>query len=745
MSVKLYDLMDWAEIEGIVYSEEDNPHAILGPHITEHGILIQAFIPDAKEVVVKINNSQKEYQMEMEDEEGFFAILLPRKTIPNYSYIVKNEKGMVRKIEDPYIFTPVLTQQETQRFNLGNHDKIYDKLGAHAMTIKGIKGVCFAVWAPFALRVSAVGDFNNWDGRYHQMRRLWDSGIFEIFIPGIQIGDLYKFEIKFKNRMVVLKADPYANATQLRPDTASIVVDLENYKWDDEEWLTNRKKQDMDKNPVSIYELHLGSWRKPEDGRLFYNYKELAPMIATYIKEMGYTHIELMPVMEHPYDASWGYQVTGYYAPTSRYGTPEDFMYFMNYMHKQEIGVILDWVPAHFPRDTFGLANFDGTCLYEHQDPRQGEHPHWGTLIYNYQRPEVRNFLIANAMFWVEQYHVDGIRMDAVASMLYLDYGKNEGEWVANQYGGNENLEAIEFLKQLSDKFRLNSKGALLVAEESTAWPKVTGQTTEDGLGFDYKWNMGWMNDFIGYMIYDPYFRSHHYEELLFSMYYAYSEKFMLVFSHDEVVHGKGSMISKMPGDREKQFANLRVTYGFMLVHPGKKLMFMGQDIGQYAEWSEEKSIEWTLLKEPEHEGLKEYVKALNHIYTTQPALYELDYEMEGFEWINNISSKENIIVFTRNTKNPEDTLVIVCNFVPVLQKSYKIGVPYKGKYKEILSSDRKEFGGLNNINLRVKQSKEEECDGRDNSIKITVPPLGIAIFKYSRIKNHTKKNKLSR
>jgi 1,4-alpha-glucan branching enzyme len=745
MSIKLYDLMDWAEIEGIVYSEEDNPHAILGPHITEYGVLIQTFIPNAKEVTVKINNSKDEYPMELEDEEGFFAVLIPRKTIPNYIYVVKGEDGTIREINDPYIYAPQITQKDAEQFNLGINYKIYEKLGAHEMTLNGVEGVCFAVWAPFALRVSVVGDFNDWDGKRHQMRRLWESGIFEIFMPGVKKGDLYKFEIKFKGGLIGLKADPYANAAQLRPDTASIVTDLGMFEWTDEEWLTNRKKQNMDKTPVSIYELHLGSWRKPEDGRDFYNYKELAPMIADYIKEMGYTHIELMPVMEHPFDASWGYQVTGYYAPTSRYGTPDDFMYFMNYMHKEGIGVILDWVPAHFPRDTFGLSNFDGTCLYEHFDPRQGSHPHWGTLIYNYGRPEVRNFLIANAMFWVEKYHADGIRMDAVASMLYLDYGKNHGEWVANMYGGNENLEAVEFLKQLSDAFKSNTTGALLIAEESTAWPQVTGQTKEDGLGFDYKWNMGWMNDFIGYMKYDPYFRSHHYGELIFSMIYAYSEKFMLVFSHDEVVHGKGSMISKMPGDRENQFANLRVAYGFMLVHPGKKLLFMGQDIGQYTEWSEEKSVEWNIIKEPEHAGLKEYVKELNHIYKTEPALYELDYEPEGFEWINNISSNENIIVFTRNTNNPEETLVIVCNFVPIVQAKYKIGVPYEGNYKEIFSSDRTEFGGLNNINKRAKQSKPDECDGRDNSIRITVPPLGITILKYSKIKNNTTNKKVEK
>ncbi len=742
MSIKLYDLMDWAGIDGIVYAEEDNPHAILGAHLTEYGVLIQTFIPNAAKVTVKIKSSENEYPMELQEDEGFYAVLIPIKTVPNYIYIVEDKAGIIRKVNDPYVFEPQITEKESNQFNLGLNYKIYEKLGAHEMNLKGVEGVYFAVWAPFALRVSVVGDFNNWDGRCQQMRRLWESGIFELFIPDVKKGDLYKYEIKFSSGVVGLKSDPYANAAQLRPDTASIVTDLGGFHWTDEEWIMNRKKQNRDKMPMSIYELHLGSWRKPEDGRAFYNYKELAPMLAEYVKEMEYTHIELMPVMEHPYDASWGYQVTGYYAPTSRYGTPEDFMYFMNYLHEQEIGIILDWVPAHFPRDTFGLSNFDGTCLYEHLDPRQGSHPHWGTLIYNYGRPEVRNFLIANTLFWVEKYHVDGIRMDAVASMLYLDYGKNHGEWVANMYGGNENLEAVDFLRQLSDAFKQKANGAMLIAEESTSWPKVTGQTTEEGLGFDYKWNMGWMNDFIGYMKYDPYFRSHHYGELIFSMIYAYSEKFMLVFSHDEVVHGKGSMINKMPGDKEKQFANLRLAYGYMVAHPGKKLLFMGQDIGQYSEWSEEKSVDWDILQKKEHASLKEYVKDLNRIYKCEPALYELDYQSEGFEWINNISANENIIVFTRNTMKQQDTLVVICNFVPILQDNYKIGVPFEGKYKEIFSSDKKEYGGLDNLNKRVKQTKKEECDGREHSLHITVPPLGITILKYTESENSKESKK---
>ncbi|SCP95170.1 1,4-alpha-glucan branching protein GlgB [Anaerobium acetethylicum] len=742
MDDKLYELMNWAEIEAVVYSEEENPHSILGPHITENGVLIQAYMPTAVSISVNLIKTSKSYAMELVDEGGFFAVLIPRKTIPEYTLTIEYDNGEIREIKDPYAFQPLITEKDTKRFNAGIHYSIYEHLGAHKAVINGTEGIYFAVWAPSAMRVSVVGNFNLWDGRVHQMRRLWDSGVFEIFIPDLNVGEVYKFELKLKSGLVILKADPYANAAELRPNTASVVTDIDGYNWNDSSWIEKRKKTDSGSAPMAIYEVHLGSWKRPEDGREFYNYRELAPMLAEYVKEMGYTHVELMPIMEYPYDASWGYQVTGYFAPTSRYGTPEDFMYFMDYMHQQEIGIILDWVPAHFPRDTFALSNFDGTCLYEHRDPRQGAHPHWGTLIYNYGRPEVSNFLIANALFWVEKYHADGIRMDAVASMLYLDYGKNDGEWVANIYGGNENLEAVEFLKHLNSIFKKRKDGALLIAEESTAWPMVTADVEEDGLGFDYKWNMGWMNDFIGYMQYDPFFRSYHYGELIFSMIYAYSEKFILVLSHDEVVHGKGSMIGKMPGDREEKFSNLRLAYGYMMAHPGKKLLFMGQDIAQFSEWSEEKSVEWDLLKYTDHINMKEYVKALNKLYKTEPALYSMDYDAEGFEWINNISANENIVVFARKTENQEDTLLIVCNFTPLSYSDYLVGVPYRGKYKEIFNSDSADFGGTGFVNPRLKQSKKKECDDRDHSITIKVPPLGISVFKFSKIAEKASDNK---
>jgi 1,4-alpha-glucan branching enzyme len=495
---------------------------------------------------------------------------------------------------------------------------------------------------------------------------------------------------------------------------------------------------------MSIYEVHLGSWKKPciEDGRDFYNYRELAPMLAGYVKDMGYTHVELMPIMEHPFDGSWGYQVTGYFAPTARYGSPEDFMFFMDYMHQQGIGVILDWVPAHFPRDAFGLANFDGTCLYEHLDPRQGAHPHWGTLIYNYGRPQVSNFLIANALFWVDKFHVDGIRMDAVASMLYLDYGKSDGEWVANIYGGNENLEAVELFKHMNSIFKKRKDGAILIAEESTAWPMITGDLDKGGLGFDLKWNMGWMNDFTNYMKCDPLFRKGRHGELTFSMIYAYSEKFMLVFSHDEVVHEKGSLINKMPGDEEQKFANLRVTFGFMMAHPGKKLLFMGQDFAQVSEWNEEKSLDWELLNQDKHAQMNRYTKDLNKLYRQYPAMYQLDFVEEGFEWISNMDADHSILVFIRKTCKKEETLLIVCNFTPVVYQAFSIGVPFEGKYKEVFNSDRECYGGQGNINSRLKQSKLQDADGRDNAISIIVPPLGLTIFSCFPTKNENIKEK---
>ena len=614
MEKTLYDMMDWAGIEELVYSEASDPHRLLGAHETEHGVLVQVFIPTAEKV--QVNWGGKQYEMELADEAGFFAVLIPEKKISTYTLTVTYDNETVQEIRDPYAYGQQIPEEKLKEFAAGVCYDIYETLGAHAKTIDGVEGVLFAVWAPCAMRVSVVGDFNLWDGRRHQMQKLGDSGVFELFIPGLGKGTIYKYEVKTRSGDAMLKADPYGTYTEMRPNNASIVWDVNGYDWSDKIWMENREKTQGKDKPMSIYEVHLGSWiRKPleedEDGdpvagSEFYNYRELAVRLAEYVREMGYTHVELLPVMEHPLDASWGYQVTGYYAPTSRYGTPEDFQYFMDYMHEHGIGVILDWVPAHFPKDLVGLACFDGTHVYEHADPRQGEHPHWGTLIYNYGRPQVSNFLIANALYWAEKFHADGIRMDAVASMLYLDYGKQDGEWVPNIYGGNENLEAVEFLKHLNSIFKKKHPGAVLIAEESTAWPQVTGDVKEGSLGFDYKWNMGWMNDFLGYMQYDPYFRCHHYGELTFSMLYAYSEDFVLVFSHDEVVHGKGSMAGKMPGETlEAKYSNLRAAYGYMMTHPGKKLLFMGQDFGQMSEWNENESLPWDLLKYDKHSQTK--------------------------------------------------------------------------------------------------------------------------------------------
>lgn len=743
---QVYELMDWARIETIVYSEEDHPHEFLGAHVIKEGILIQAFFPGAKKMWVKNLRTGKEIEMFLEDEAGFFAILLKGKRIPKYCYIVENEMGEKEEIADPYHFESTVDAEDETRFLNGIHYELYDKLGAHPMEIDGVKGVAFAVWAPNALRVSVVGNFNQWNGRMHQMRRLPDSGIFELFIPGVEVGSLYKYEIKLRGDITFLKADPYANAAELRPDTASIVTDLSKYSWTDSVWLKERERKDAFSTPMNVYEVHLGSWMKKnteKEEEAFYTYREVAPLLSKYIKKMHYTHVELLPIMEHPLDESWGYQVTGYYAATSRYGTPEDFMYFVDYMHGQGIGVILDWVPAHFPRDTFGLSNFDGTCLYENPDPRRGEHPDWGTLIFDFGKPQVNNFLIANALFWVEKFHADGLRMDAVASMLYLDYGRRDGEWLPNIYGGNENLEVEQLLKSINSLMHKKHKGVLMIAEESTAWPKVTGKVEEDGLGFDFKWNMGWMNDMLSYMQIDPLFRKGDHNALTFGMIYQYTENFMLVFSHDEVTHGKGSMIQKMYGDYEEKFANLRCLFGYTMTHPGKKLLFMGQDFGQFDEWNEKEGLQWNLIDEfAMHKKLQEYTRKLNQLYLENPALYEKDGEPEGFEWINCMDSEHSIISFLRKTEKQEETILVVCNFTPVVYEAYQIGVPFKGKYKEIFNSDRKEFGGQGNINPRLKQSKQDAFDEREDSISITVPPLGISVFRCTPYSAESEKRK---
>lgn len=735
MNKKLYKLMNWADIEEIIYSESDNPHRLLGPHKSGTQTLLQAYFPGAVEVIVQWDlegesTGHRELKMEIADDDGFFAVLVPVKSLGLYRYLVKYEDGRTLVTGDPYRHSPIITDNDIDKFENGIHYTIYEKLGAHPCTLDGEEGTYFAVWAPNVLRISVVGDFNDWDGRIHQMRRLGDSGIFELFIPGAKDGQNYKFEIKLRSGLTYLKADPYGNAAQLRPDDASVIADIDNFKWEDKDFIDNRKNFQNGDVPMSVYEIYLGSFAAPSEGELYPNYRELASKVIGYVKEMGYTHVELMPVMEHPLDGSWGYQVVGYYAPTARYGSPEDFMYFVNEMHKAGIGVILDWVPAHFPKDACGLARFDGTCLYEHLDPRQGEHPHWGTLIYNYGRPQVANYLIANGLFWVEKYHADGIRMDAVASMLYLDYGRNDGEWVANMYGGKENLEAIEMIKHFNSILRKRNPGVLSIAEESTAFPKVTGDVKDDGLGFDIKWNMGFMNDYLDYIKYDPICRSYHHGELTFSMIYAYSEKFMLVFSHDEVVHGKATLIGKMPGERQQKFANLRLSYSYMMTHPGKKLLFMGQDLGEFDEWNEHRLVEWNLLDVPEHSGINLLMKDLNGLYRTNRALYAFDSVPAGFEWINNISGNDCYLSFLRKTDNPEEMLLIVANFAGIAQ-DITTGVPFEGKYREIFNSDSTKYGGSGIVNKKVISATDTRWDERMQSITVKLAPLSLSILQF--------------
>ena len=638
-------------------------------------------------------------------------------------------------------------------FGQATHYEIYRKLGAHFTDQYGIRGVCFDVWAPNAARIWVIGSFNGWDETADEMTRLEPDtmGIFELFIPGIEEGALYKYLIETKDGKRLYKADPYANYAELRPGTASAVTDIEHFKWTDEKWMEERAKtKDIYAKPMTIYEVHPGSWmRHPgreDDG--FYSYRDLVKYLIPYVKEMGYTHIELMGISEYPFDGSWGYQVTGYYAPTSRYGTPDDFMYLVDFLHQHGIGVILDWVPAHFPKDEHGLARFDGTCLYEHLDKRQGEHPHWGTLIYNYGRPEVINFLTANALFWLERFHIDGLRMDAVASMLYLDYGKEDGEWVANVYGGNENLEAIAFLQNLNKKIHERKDGSFSIAEESTAWPQVTGPVKEGGLDFDLKWNMGWMNDYLEYIRTDPLFRKGRHGMLTFSMIYQYSEDFMLVLSHDEVVHMKGSMFTKMPGSISDKFATLRLTYGYMAAHPGKKLIFMGQEFGQEREFSEKRELDWNLLdavdgEMSDNERLRQYVSVLNSFYLAHPAMYELDARPAGFEWISTLDADHSVIAFLRKSK--DETLLVVCNFTPVSYDEFRIGVPFAGKYKEIFNSDASEYGGTGFVNPRVKQSKRKHWDGRVNSIECRLAPLSIQIFSCTKVPSNAGRKKKER
>ena len=631
--------------------------------------------------------------------------------------------------------TRFITEFDQYLFGQGTHYDLYNKLGAHPMTVDGEEGVYFAVWAPNAAAVSIVGDFNEWDENATPMERLEPLGIYQIFLTGIKVGDIYKYCVTAQDGKKTLKADPYGFQAELRPNNASVVADISDFKWHDSRWMKKREKFDDKKNPMFVYEVHPGSWKKheqtEEDVDGFYNYREMAHELAKYVKDMGYTHVELMGIAEHPFDGSWGYQVTNYFAPTSRHGSPEDFQYFINYLHQQNIGVILDWVPAHFPRDAFGLAEFDGTCLYEYADPRKGEHPDWGTKVFDYGKTEVRNFLICNALFWLEKYHVDGLRVDAVASMLYLDYGREDGQWVPNIYGGNENLEAIEFFKHLNTIVKKRNPGIVMIAEESTAWPKVTDKAEYGGLDFSLKWNMGWMHDFLEYMKLDPYFRKYNHTKMNFAMVYAYSENYMLVLSHDEVVHLKCSMIEKMPGSYEEKFKNLMAGYAFMTGHPGKKLLFMGQDFGQHREWSEERELDWFLLeKEPNHQ-LQLFVKELLHLYKSNKCLYEYDCWPEGFEWINADDGDRSIFSFVRHSASGKNNMLFVINFTPVERPDYRVGTTCRRKHTLVLNSDDKKFGGKGKRRPKEYKPVKKECDGRKYSIQYKLPAYGVAVFKF--------------
>jgi len=730
-------------IEAIICGYHRNPHEILGMHTQGNETAICAYIPNALSIEVVFEKSGISYKMSKKDDRGFFAVVFPGRSDDYlYKFKVTDYTGHIFETYDPYSFWPTISDYDLYLFNQGNHHRIYEKLGAHIREINGVSGVSFGVWAPEAKRVSVVGDFNQWDGRRHQMRMLGSSGVWEIFIPGVMKNDIYKYEIKTPFDEIYLKADPYAFFAEKPPKTASRVYDLHNYEWNDRKWMEQRVNESTFDKPVNIYEVHLGSWMQQPDpdpqsetGFKPLSYRQLAEKLIPYAKEMGYTHLELLPVMEHPYDGSWGYQVTGYYAVTARYGKPEDFKFFVDTCHQNGIGVILDWVPAHFPKDGHGLARFDGTACYEHADRLRGEHQEWGTHIFNFARHEVRNFLISNAVYWFDIFHVDGLRVDAVAFMLYLDYGRKEGEWIPNKYGGRENLDAIDFLKHLNYVVYQYFPNVLMIAEESTAWPMVTKPVHDGGLGFSHKWNMGWMNDFLRYMSMDSVYRKYHQNLITFSFMYAWSENFILVLSHDEVVHGKCSLLNKMPGDYWQKFAGLRAALGYFIGHPGKKLLFMGGEFGQFIEWKYKESLDWHLLGYPMHEKMHRYVKELNNFYLKEPALYEVDFHYEGFEWIDCNDTEHSVVSFIRKGKDWRDMLIFVCNFTPAAHENYRIGAPFHTYYEEVFNSDRDEYGGSNVVNAGKIHSENVPYHCRPYSLVLRIPPLATIILR-PEIKN---------
>ncbi len=738
-TTKLYDIFH------IVNGEHSDPHTVLGMHEMEEdgrkAVVVRAFLPHAAGItVIDYANKRKKYPMERLHADGFFEVTIAdREEWFRYQLEYTDADGNTWRSYDPYSFSPTLSEFDRHLFGAGTHYEIYEKMGGRLMTHEGARGAAFSVWAPNAKAVSVIGDFNNWDARRSPMRRLGESGIWELFLPAAAEGDKYKFHVTQCDGRVVDKTDPYGVYAEVRPNNASVLYPLKRYKWKDRRWMTARRKYDFRAAPMNIYEVHLGSWKRAEGDR-FLTYTELAEQLIPYVKEMGYTHIEMLPVEEHPFDGSWGYQVTGYYAPTSRYGSPDEFKQFVDACHQNGISVILDWVPAHFPKDDFALARFDGTALYEHQDPRLGEHIQWGTYIFNYGRKEVANFLLANALYWMDIFHIDGLRVDAVASLLRLDFCKEEGQWLPNVYGGSENLEAIEFLKHMNSVIAEREPGALMIAEDSTAWPGVTKKVEEGGLGFSLKWNMGWMNDFLSYIKLDPIYRKYHQNKLTFGMAYHYAENFVLVLSHDEVVHTKSSMIGKMPGDVWQSFANLRLSYGFMMGHPGKKLLFMGGEFAQYSEWSEVRSLDWHLLQYADHQEMQAYVKELNHLYAEESAFWAEDFDPNGFQWIECDDAESSIVSFVRRSQEKE--LVFLCNFTPVVHRGFSLGVPQEGVYHERLNSDAARFGGSDVINAVPLQSRAEPAGRCPFRVELDVPPLGMVILEREQPKKQARTKK---
>jgi 1,4-alpha-glucan branching enzyme len=722
------------DINRIVHADHHDPFNVLGIHPVKGGVAVRSFHPEAAEIaVVDIYNTKKRWQMNRVHDAGFFEAVIPNREIFAYDLHMVTWRGETAINRDPYSFLPLIGEMDLYLFNEGNHYEIHKKLGAHVSDVGGVRGVRFAVWAPGARRVSVVGPFNNWDGRVYPMRVLGSSGVWEIFIPGLAEHSVYKYELKSRSGDVFDKADPYGYASELRPKSASVVWDQNSYDWDDDDWMETRRHKDPLASPMAVYEVHIGSWARSPDGSQWLTYREMAPRLVDYCNRQGYTHVELMPISEFPFDGSWGYQVTGYFTPTARFGDPDDFKYFVDFLHNHGVGIIVDWVPAHFPKDAQGLRMFSGVPCYEHPDPRRGEQKDWGTLIFDYGRPEVANFLLSSVLFWMEYYHLDGIRVDAVASMLYLDYSKEPGDWLPNQYGGNENLDAIEFLKKMNIAVHEKFPGAVTIAEESTSFTGVSRPTYLGGLGFTMKWNMGWMHDILEYFSKDPIHRKYHHNDLTFAMLYAFSENFVLPLSHDEMVHGKGSMLEKMPGDNWQKFANLRALFAYMYAFPGKKLLFMGSDIGQWSEWKWDASIDWHLLRYAPHARTQNFMADLGRFYRENRAFWEVDNSYEGFAWIDCNDSENSTISFVRRGKDRSDYIVCVFNFTPVPRLGYRLGVPERVWYEEALNSDAEMYYGSNMGNLGGVMADDTPAHDHPHSIQITLPPLSALYFKPKR------------